>query len=337
MAQSCLLIDDDLSVCPPNEKSYNLNYSVKLETNMNLELATTLSADVDQPVAQALRNKLSSVFTDHANDVQLKFFDEVTGNLRFDSLAVINSNRTSFAISLPREQYMHLSLANVNGNGVCEVYGGELSAAYHIQQRISDTLPSQQTGLFSARLPMDVVDTIDQDFHAILYMINSAVALVVDTAGYSGHVISAYTEGTASDFYIKDSIYLFQHPSIIRAEEVIVNNSNPMPAIAKGAKATHNTQACFTTVCMPSADTPNANGDYWAMKVYVRLPDGTITENVLSVSTPLLAGNIKVIKVKMQDDGSLVAVTTTNVGISVTLDWKQGSEYEPWLGLPDNR
>ena len=39
---------------------------------------------------------------------------------------------------------------------------------------------------------------------------------------------------------------------------------------------------------MPSANTPNANGDYWAMKVYVRLPDGTITENVMQVMDLIL-------------------------------------------------
>lgn len=59
-----------------------------------------------------------------------------------------------------------------------------------------------------------------------------------------------------------------------------------------------------------------------------RLPDGTVTRTVLSLSDALKAGDVRVIRVKLNDDGG-VSTSDSNVGASVTLDWKKGGEYNP--------
>ena len=329
IVQSCTLIDDDLSNCGLN---YMLNYEMRLETNMQMELKTVLNAEEDQEVADALRKHLSTIFSDHAHDVDLSFFSSVEGNLKQHLFEVVDTNRSSFSFYLPREEYLHLSVANMQNNEVATLTGTEYDYSMFIRQPATDTVESHQTGLFSARLPMEVVDTTDQVFDVTLYMINSAVALVIDTARYSGNIIESYAEGMADAFFVKDSVFMYSHPHLVRGEEVIVSPKTSAKGLFHAPQAKTSTQACFTSVSMPSGDTPDADGVYWRLKVYVRLPDNTITENIISVSEQLKAGQLKIIKTQMQDNGVIVPVRTTNVGVSVELDWKPGSEYEPWLG-----
>ena len=67
---------------------------------------------------------------------------------------------------------------------------------------------------------------------------------------------------------------------------------------------------------------------FFRIKAYITLPNGSVTENIISVEQPLLAGYLKIIKMKMKQDGSLTP-ESHDVGVSVTLDWKQGGTYEP--------
>jgi hypothetical protein len=39
-------------------------------------------------------------------------------------------------------------------------------------------------------------------------------------------------------------------------------------------------------------------------------------------------GTLEIIKVQLNDDGSVTPVQTTQVGASVTLDWKEGTNHE---------
>ena len=66
------------------------------------------------------------------------------------------------------------------------------------------------------------------------------------------------------------------------------------------------------------------------MDIYADMPNGSITKTVLTLSEALKAGDIKVIRVKVNDDGG-ISTTDSNVGASVTLDWKKGGEYNPDL------
>jgi hypothetical protein len=68
----------------------------------------------------------------------------------------------------------------------------------------------------------------------------------------------------------------------------------------------------------------------WEYVIFVTLDDGSITKTSLTVSEPLLAGELKIIKGRMDGRG-VVHPTDMNVGMSVTLDWEKGMEYEEEL------
>ena len=69
----CTLVDQDLSSC---ETSYDIDYELRLVTNLTTELKTQVSTQVElTSVAEALLDHLGSVFTDHAYDVDLSFYD----------------------------------------------------------------------------------------------------------------------------------------------------------------------------------------------------------------------------------------------------------------------
>ena len=63
------------------------------------------------------------------------------------------------------------------------------------------------------------------------------------------------------------------------------------------------------------------------MDLYVRQPDGELTRNTLHVARPLLAGHMVVLKVVLDDQGQATAVSS-EVGVSVTLDWKPGGDHD---------
>jgi hypothetical protein len=65
----------------------------------------------------------------------------------------------------------------------------------------------------------------------------------------------------------------------------------------------------------------------WEWVVYVTLEDDTVTENRLAFSQPLRAGELRVVRVRILPDGTL-STDDTSVGVSVTLDWKQGGSHD---------
>ena len=65
-------------------------------------------------------------------------------------------------------------------------------------------------------------------------------------------------------------------------------------------------------------------------EVYLTKADGKVTETVLDIQEPLKAGDLKVIKGELDDDGAVRPYDST-VGVSVTLDWNNGGTYNPEL------
>lgn len=195
--------------------------------------------------------------------------------------------------------------------------GGQYASAMSIAQLALDTLPSHSTAAYTARLPMHMTENENLSFDVHLYMVSCALALVVqDSTFLSTPVIEQLTvSGTASGFNVKDSVYSFGSSSVIRAEKV--------------------TEQCYAAVTLPSRDVlaavpargKTAETYLWQLTAHTRRTDGTITETKLSFNTPLKAGTMEIIKVYLKDDGSL-GTTDTAVGVTVTLDWKQGTEQE---------
>jgi hypothetical protein len=164
---------------------------------------------------------------------------------------------------------------------------------------------------------MEVLEGVDQTFNVKLYMANSATTLVLDPKGISYTDIKVYATGFATSFLISDSTYVYpETPPLIKADQV----------------ETGNNLLCFTTVNFPSKNDTRAEGDptLWQFKVYITKPDGKVTETILDISEPLKAGDLRIIKGALDDEGGVRPYDST-VGVSITLDWNSGGTYNPEL------
>ena len=320
----CSTIDDDLSDCG---NSFAMDYQLRLVTNMTTELKTQLTTMTELSVANALTAHLKDIFTDFAHDVDLSFYDTegALNRLQHDQ-HIMDANQSSYTLTLPMRKYMHLAIANIADNDMVGLENDEYSYSSVLQQvdgKVTDgieILSSHTTGLFTARQPMEVLSGIDQTFNVRLYMANSAVTLVLDPKGQAYTDLKVYATGFASAFYIGDSIYVFSDkPPLIEAEPV----------------ASDNDLLCFCSTNFPSRDAvPSAsrsgageNVSLWQFKIYLTKPDGNVTETILDIDEPLKAGDLKIIKGELDDEGAVRPYDST-VGVSVTLNWNEGGNHE---------
>ena len=218
---------------------------------------------------------------------------------------------------------MHLAVANIANNAVVDLVNDQQSMTSMLQQTIANSdgiLPSHTTGLFTARQPMEVLEGVDQTFNVRLYMANCSATLVLDPKGQSYTDLKVYATGFANDFLISDSTYVYESTStLIEARSV----------------ATDNNLLCFCSVNFPSRDAAPAsarkragtNPSLWQFKVYLTKPDGKVTETILDIEEPLKAGDLKIIKGSLDSEGAVRPYDTT-IGVSVTLDWNEGGDYE---------
>ena len=311
----CSLVDEDLTAC---EAEYQLTYELRLVTNITTELETELSLDTEVAVATALKAYLDNVFTDRAHDVDLSFYDTEGEKPRlFHESHIMDANQTSYTLHIPVHKYLHLGLANLEGNGILTLEDSDTGTGSHLQQQVADTLPTHKRGVFSARAHMDIREGEDQRFNVNLYMANCAAALVLDTLGSSVKDIRVYAAGFATAFDVADSVYRFQHTPVIRADKIEVTEPG--------------SEVCFATVNFPSRvpelKAVNSEETYWQFRVYCTLPDDTITETKLSVKRPLLPAKLDILKAKVYGNGALEPGDST-VGVDVNIDWTPGMEHE---------
>lgn len=326
---ACSSIDDDRSDCPTDEQQFQMDYELRLITNMTTELHTQLGMETNVQLAADLRNHLSGIFTDFAHDVDLSFYDTANDSLRLQhDRHIMDANQQSYALNLPMRQYMHLAVANVVDNAVVGLTNDDRCHPSQLEAVAADTLPSHTTGLFTARLPMDVREGIDQSFHVRLYMANCAAALVIDPRGYDVSSLRVYTTGFASRFNICDSTYTFaSQPPIVCTSKVATTGSN---------------EVCFVSVNFPSREqkatrsiiettepfiVKDGDDTLWQIRTYITNADGKVTETKLNLRQPLRAGQLKIIKGFVTDDGA-VHTNDNTVGVSVTLDWNSGENHD---------
>jgi hypothetical protein len=317
----CRWVDEDLSIC---DTDYNLDYELRLVTNMAIELETQLSLEADIAARTALTDYLGNIFTDYAHDVDLSFYDVVDDSLRLHHEAhIMDASESSYTLYIPVRRYMHTAVANVVGNSEVTLKESERCHTASLVQALGDTLSPHRTGLFTARLPMDIHEGEDQQFDVNLFMANCATALVLDTLDSGVKDIRVFVSGFATDFNICDSLYHFDYTPIIRTEELPLKNSEEM---------------CFVAAHFPSRGIPStrtvidandlfvsegAENPLWTIRVYSYLDDGSITECILGVTQALLPGALRAIKAKVYSNGSLLPEDTT-VAVSITLDWEPG-------------
>ena len=325
---SCSVVDEDLSDCVDAE-DYQLDYELWLVTNVTTELETQLSLQTDVSMAAALRTHLNNIFTDHAHDVDLSFYATVGDSARIHHEEhIIDANQSSYTLNLERRKYMHVAVANKLDNPIVDLTGDERCHQARLVQAAGDTVASHTTGVFTARQPMEMVEGVSQHFDVHLYMANCAVALVVDTTDVPVARMRVFTTGFASAFNVADSSYVFpQKPQVVRTQR-----------IEDGADGL----VSFCSVQFPSRDTgpsrsvieteepfvaDDAESALWQFLVYVTMPDGSITETRLGLTQPVRAGQLKIVRVHLRDDGS-VGSTDPTVGVSVTLNWNDGGQHD---------
>lgn len=310
---SCSSIDEDLSDCG---EEFKVEYELHLITNFETELQTQLTSSAEQRVADALRDYLADVFSNVGHDIDLSFFD--TGkeaDLQHHERHTMEDDKKTYTLVLPVSEYHHIAVANLQDNASVSAAGSDHSNTFTLQQKSGDTVESQETGIFTARTDIDVKANEDQTFHVDLYMANSAVALVIDnTLGVDVKDIQVYATGFATGFNVNDSTYTFvDNPPLIHAQQVTTGTDDML---------------CFCSVNFPSRDKAEGDEPLWQFVVYVTNADGSVTKSVLTVNEPLGSGDLKVVTAHLQPDGSLQPDSAL-VGVSITLEWKQGGTYEP--------
>ena len=295
---ACSLIDEDLRHC---ETTYNIGYELRLVTNMTTELQTQLSMAADVQVASALEDYLKNVFTDHAHDVDLSFYDVFGDSLRLHHEShIMDANQSSYSLYIPVRKYMHVAMANNSEVPQLQLVNDDKCHAALLQQVVKDTVETFKRAVFTARLPMDIQEGEDQQFDVKLYTTCCAHALVLDTLGSHIRNMRVYASGFATGFPMCYAAVTFPSKNI-----------------------------SDTKVIIPDDDTVSevADESLWYYTVYTTLPDGSVTETVLGVKIPIKAGQFKIIKCTVTADGA-VNPQAPWVGMSVTLKWNDRPGWE---------
>lgn len=329
LTQGCCLVDEDQSDCSVD---VSLRYEMRLVTNITTEIDTQLSLLSEAEVNAALKRYMRDVFTDFAHDAQLSFYDaEPKDSLRLEYIDTILNAATAFIeIDIPAHHYDHRAIANLRDNGALIQVGDDRLPTARLQMVRRDTVPSMQTGVFFGHTDISIADNEDQTFKVELHMINCANALVLDTLGSHIRDMKVYTTGFASELSVRDSLYNYAYSPIVVADPVDIGEAG----------------LCYAAVVMPSHqpedtrtiieedDSFVTEGDdsaaFWEYRIYATLADGTVTFTRLSVGTPLKGGQLKVLKARVCDDGS-VRTGDSAVSASVELDWQEAGQYEPEL------
>ena len=213
------MIDENLDDCGEQTK---INYELQLITNISTEIHTQLNTETDEFFAGVLRNHLSNIFTDFAKDVNLSFYG-VTGDstLLYHDKHIMNDSEHSYTLFIPRRKYMHLALANIEDNSVVKQMNSDNCHMASLHQVAADTIESQNTGLFTAREMMEMVEGIDQTFNVRLYMANCSAVLMINPQGHDISNMRVFTTGFATAFYIADSLYEYKKPApIVRTSRI---------------------------------------------------------------------------------------------------------------------
>ena len=331
----CSMIDEDLDDCGEEAR---MDYELELITNITTEVKTELNTQSDISLASLLKGYLSNIFSDFAHDVNLLFYGvDGVSPLLYRDAHIMNGSESSYTLLIPRQRYMHLAVANVEGDPVVRLEGTENCHTAVLRQVEGDIIDSHNTGIFTGRQFMEMIEGVDQTFNVKMYMCNCSAMLVVDPNGHDISEMNVYTTGFATAFYIADSIYEFKEPlPLIRTKRlepdenscvgfVSVNFPSREPSTPQSADTRQTRTVIETTepfIAQPGDEV------LWKFLIYLPQPDGTITETILGIKEPLRAGQLKIVRVRVGDNGAIES-EAPEVGASVTLDWKPGNIYHP--------
>ena len=331
----CSLIDEDRSHCDDESA---VSYEMELVTNIETEIATQLETQLptqtavdeaaDVELAHEVREYLSGIFTDFAHDVNLSFYDTKGDSTRlYNDRHIMDGSQASYTLNLPRRHYMHLAVANLEKNEWVSLWNGDRCHKAMLDHAIGDTIDSHTTGLFTARVPMYMVEGIDQSFFVRLYMANCAACLVIDTRGHDTSGMQVFSTGFATGFSICDSVYHFAaRPPMVRTHRMDTSLKNRVAFCSVNFPSKQGATRSVIETTEPFV-TKNARESLWEFCVVVPQKDGKLTRTLVHVWQPLMPGQFKIVRVWLNADGSL-STDASEVSTSVQLDWKEGLVIE---------
>lgn len=224
--------------------------------------------------------------------------------------------------------------------------------------------PSMKTGMFAARRDLispsygsykeynekNVRD--EYTFTMPLYITNSAAALILDPRSAKFSDVQVYTTGFATDFNVADSTFIYGDFPLVKADRVNLNGTPWMlfcatsfPSREASGNKSIKSRAIDTSVYpnqppyRVDTDEPflydDCGKNIWRYEVYVRMveKDGreSITRTLINVRHPLRAGQLKIVKAYIDDQG-IIRLYENEIGISVDLNWQKGYVFNPVIG-----
>lgn len=309
-------INEDLSDCG---SSNAIEYRLELSASLRLSLDEQLTTPAEKQLCAALKSDMTDIMTDKAKIMDLSFFNYSGGNVAKHISIQPDANSLSLTVYMDRGDYHNIALAATHEINEVAISGASAYSGISLRQVASDTLDAHSAAIYMGYCRM-AIDNESGHYYVPLYMQNSVPVLVVNPAASPAKTIAAYTRRTSSGIHCADSTFVYDREAVMRTLRT------------EGGGLT-----AFHSVCFPSADTPvsrvtddnptESEGGIWEMDLYTKLPDGKYVKNTLYVKEPLKAGEMKIIKVKLTDDGRVVS-DNPEVGVSVELDWKPGGDFD---------
>ena len=315
--QSCSLIDDDLSDC---ETTFSLTYELRVVSNINLQLSEQLQTGAGSRTLATLNNYFSPIMQPTAPEVRLGFFPpDGSDPIHFDRET--QGLRTAFSLSIPADNYRHVAVIGQEDPSIFLRDTTEVRTE-RLSQFLNDTVDSHNHAALAGTLDMNVANNVNQEWEIDLYPADASVAVVMKK---NPKVLRTrvFLADLATSFTPNDSTWHWDHASLVRTDAVDVTGTDSVSycGVAFPSRMEQQTTA-------KSRLTRATDNALWHVIILADLPEGTVTRTVLSLSDALKAGDVRVIRVKLNDDGG-VSTSDSNVGASVTLDWKKGGEYNP--------
>ena len=314
--QSCSLIDDDLSDC---ETTFSLTYELRVVSNINLQLSEQLQTGAGSRTLATLNNYFSPIMQPTASEVRLGFFP-TDGGAPVYYTRHTQGLRTAFSLSIPADNYRHVA---VIGQEDPSIFLRDTTEARteRLSQFLNDTVDSHNHAALAGTLDMSVANNANQDWEIDLYPADASVAVVMKKNPKVTRT-RVFLADLATSFTPNDSTWHWEHNSLVRTDAVDITGTDSVAYCGV---------AFPSRMEAPGTIDPNvaaAKGAVWRVVILSDLPNGTTTHSVLYMAKPLKAGDIRVIRIRVNDDGG-VSTSDSNVGASVTLDWKSGGEYNP--------
>ena len=327
-------INEDLSVCDRLDIAYRVQIVTTITTTIHSELNNTIA---EQRVGALLQEAFDSIFRDYAQDLDMLFYQK-NGFLYQHEQTMMNATNRTFQLKVPADDYDHVAVANVENEPTLQLTDDTDPATFAIHQQQSNIVESHSTGIYTARKEI-LKDQPDEDgeYRVSLYLVNAAVAVVIDTQGFSVDSVDMWVQGMATDFAVMDSVYSFQQAEQQTHARRLVNDTELL---------------CNYVVCMPSqipsARATNRAGELvednrqmlsdevlWNVDLRIQMANGTVATTRLGMYRALLPGYLMVVKLHLNADGTVSLPVTA--GASVAIDWQSIQYPDVPLGSLNNR